>query len=1201
MTITGDLKQWHKTTIDIIGPEAGEDAATFTDFRMDVTFTHESGQTLTVPGFFAADGNAAESGATSGNVWRAHFTAPLEGDWSYEVSLVTGENVAALRDSPGTAVDLGAQASGSFDIAPTDKSGLDSRAHGTLLDENFDGYLERKGSGEAWLKTGVDSPENFLAYEEFDNTFEVRGPASTPRYIEHIDSFVAGDPTWQSGKGDEILGAVNYLAGQGVNSVYIMPMTIGGDGLDTSPFVDQANLNKIPRAGDGIGTNKTMAETVAAIDGVDFDDFATYDTSKLDQWGIVFDHMQTKGINVHLVLQETENDQLFNDTGLGDTDASGTLSIERAVYLREMAARFGHNNYLTWNLGEENTQSGAEREAMFAEIAALDAYGHMTAIHTFPNSQETVYNPLLDNPDVTGASIQTSAFNQTADAIGEWVAASQAAGQRWVVMADETSDASTGVAADSVNPGHNDARSEGLWGALMSGGGGIEWYMGGNDQNLSDFATRQEIYRQSVVARELFEDFLPFTEMSNENTRLDLSDGREGYVFAKPDEVYLVYTEDGDQEVSLDLTGVSGSFVGYWFDPVDGGLFELGGVEAVDGGGVVSFGAAPEVVRDGRAEDTNLTGGREAIVEDAVLLVKRADVNLGITAQNVAQGRLANGDLGMGDAGLVAAINIGSDTAYTALDGTLFAADTVSTGRRFSANISIAGTDDDTLYQSETWTSAASLDYSFAVDDGDYQVELFFADIFSGTSQPGERVFDVVVEGTLAEDDLDLSGTVGFATALVSSSVVTVDDGQLDISLLDGIENPKLSALRITKAAEAINEAPTAIDDTFIFDADDVFVDPDTGLARIEFTSFDFLNNDIEDFVGTSPGEQEFFTANYSIEDEPAFGTFQIAGEGTFLTYFFDPATFPGTDSFTYRRQDSADFQLFSNEATVTIEIAGLPDTAEPEASFSLVDAVTDEVLFGLSGSTFIDADALAGRNFTSLVATARDDVESARLTLFDEPFGSNEIVSARTENVEPFALFGDTNGDFWEGGFLTPTGPGARITADLYTADSLGGDLVASAETSLFVQDDVFSDGFNLLPDLFAFDETVMGEDEIRNFDELDSLVFFGGTVTSTDGVLSLTSVVDEGTLIDFGDGNSLLLRNYEGLSADDIALSGNAASPSSALGGTAPASYGDQGWNEMAFMAGDAGTPFDIRGAADMFGHPFWQGYGLEVIMIA
>jgi hypothetical protein len=63
--VTGELKQWHKVTLTLDGPQAAEtdtDPNPFTDYRMDVTFTHESGTPrYTVPGYFAADGNAAET------------------------------------------------------------------------------------------------------------------------------------------------------------------------------------------------------------------------------------------------------------------------------------------------------------------------------------------------------------------------------------------------------------------------------------------------------------------------------------------------------------------------------------------------------------------------------------------------------------------------------------------------------------------------------------------------------------------------------------------------------------------------------------------------------------------------------------------------------------------------------------------------------------------------------------------------------------------------------------------------------------------------------------------------------------------------------------------------------------------------------------------------------------------------------------
>ena len=41
---------------------------------------------------------------------------------------------------------------------------------------------------------------------------------------------------------------------------------------------------------------------------VERDDKLHYDCSKLDQWQVVFDHAQARGLYLHFKLQETEND-----------------------------------------------------------------------------------------------------------------------------------------------------------------------------------------------------------------------------------------------------------------------------------------------------------------------------------------------------------------------------------------------------------------------------------------------------------------------------------------------------------------------------------------------------------------------------------------------------------------------------------------------------------------------------------------------------------------------------------------------------------------------------------------------------------------------------------------------------------------------------------------------------------------------------
>src|SRR5262245_12013203 len=104
--VSGELRRWHKVTLTFDGPESAETASPipFTDYRLEVTFTHESGAPrYIVPGYFAADDNAATSSATSGNKWRVHFAPDRAGRWTWRVSMKTGASVA-LGDSTGTAV-----------------------------------------------------------------------------------------------------------------------------------------------------------------------------------------------------------------------------------------------------------------------------------------------------------------------------------------------------------------------------------------------------------------------------------------------------------------------------------------------------------------------------------------------------------------------------------------------------------------------------------------------------------------------------------------------------------------------------------------------------------------------------------------------------------------------------------------------------------------------------------------------------------------------------------------------------------------------------------------------------------------------------------------------------------------------------------------------------------------------------------------
>ncbi|MEN1784521.1 MAG: PKD domain-containing protein [Bacteroidota bacterium] len=98
-----------------------------------------------------------------------------------------------------------------------------------------------------------------------------------------------------------------------------------------------------------------------------------------------------------------------------------------------------------------------------------------------------------------------------------------------------------------------------------------------------------------------------------------------------------------------------------------------------------------------------------------------------------------------------------------------------------------------------------NLSYAFPIAQaGNYEIRLYFANAFGGTSKPDQRVFDVAIEGTAlpALTNIDLAAQFGHRTGGMISHIVNVDDGILNITLLHGlIENPLLNAIEILEAS----------------------------------------------------------------------------------------------------------------------------------------------------------------------------------------------------------------------------------------------------------------------------------------------------------------------------------------------------------------------------------------------------------------
>jgi hypothetical protein len=569
---TGELKKWHTITLDCEGPMTSEWAQPnpFTYYRMDVTFTHESGApVLVVPAYYAADGNAAETSSAKGNIWRVHFTPEKTGVWHYQVSFKAGEKAAITEGGVSAGFSDGEK--GSFTIGETDKKLPDNRAKGRL---NYVGsrYLQWAETGEYFLKTGADSPENMLHYADFDGTLNGYGKLGK-EYLQLLKTWqphaqdyetTAESFTWQGGKGKNLLGAVNYLHKMGQNAFSFLTFSVDGDDGCVYPHLVKNDSTFINASKESKAWEKAIVHD-------------RFDCSKLDQWNRVFDYAETKGFFLHFKTFENES---------ASTMGRSDLTDERKLYYRELIARFGHHLALNWNLSEETNVEVALVRKTAAYVRQLDPYKNHVVQHTFPPTYKPsksgrpnfdYYYPNLVGfqSELTGASLQLDVHDIHAQ-VKNWVNLSEKSGKTWVVCNDEQGDAGTGVTVDKdyptyvgKKPDNADAvRHEVLWGTFLAGGAGVEYYYGyqteANDLNAQDHRSRAHKYEQAALARQFLEK-LPFTQMQSMD---ELTATTDDYVFGKTGEIYVVYLPKGG---STTINLPTGKWQVQWFNPRKGG------------------------------------------------------------------------------------------------------------------------------------------------------------------------------------------------------------------------------------------------------------------------------------------------------------------------------------------------------------------------------------------------------------------------------------------------------------------------------------------------------------------------------------------------------------------------------------------------------------------------------------------------------
>lgn len=350
-------------------------------------------------------------------------------------------------------------------------------------------------------------------------------------------------------------------------------------------------------------------------------------------------------------------------------------------------------------------------------------------------------------------------------------------------------------------------------------------------------------------------------------------------------------------------------------------------------------------------------------------------------------------------------INVGG-SEVTTVDGSVWAEDSVANPSpyRVGGGTNLAGTgatidlsdaslpanaQAQAIFRSERWDKASgeSMRWEFDVDEGDYVVNLYFAENYGPAAQTGGRVFDVAVEGTVptAFDDIDQFATAGSKNkAFMVSHITTVEDGTLDLEFLHGIQNTNL------KGIEVFSIGSPGTPDLSI---NDVTVNETDSTATFTASLSNFSDSQVTVDFATSDGiavaGSDYIAQTGSLTFDPGETTQTITIDITDDTYTEDDETFAvllsnanganladGTGLGTILANDPVP-ELSINDVTVS--------EADGTATFTVSLANPDGSTVTVDYAT-ADGTAIAGSDYVSKTGTVT--------------FGPNDITQTITVDI---------------------------------------------------------------------------------------------------------------------------------------------------------------------------------------------------------
>ena len=199
------------------------------------------------------------------------------------------------------------------------------------------------------------------------------------------------------------------------------------------------------------------------------------------------------------------------------------------------------------------------------------------------------------------------------------------------------------------------------------------------------------------------------------------------------------------------------------------------------------------------------------------------------------------------------------------------------------------------------------------------------------------------------------------------------------------------------------------------------------------------------DAIAEEPGSYGFVNVNEPVlssqtplTGEPIEYNDAIVGEDPAVqhaTLFIDPFFHPTALGHSIVAETARDELLNMGEDVVE-------STSDAKPIIGLYDTHEDSLIAPLENGMQVEASKMADGSMTVAVSIPEDSVYSEQVeSVF---VNLNDGQYSRTENVEPYALFGDNDGDYFSRGIDLQEQN--SLVFELYSQDDLGGEMIGSA-----------------------------------------------------------------------------------------------------------------------------------------------------------